>query len=104
MELVFDVATPVGFRVRCATAQWLLISTITLPPIMGGRLQDVIATVEHPDEVRRSVRDADVPLLSHRRDDPRWVCAVATRTEAEGFLIAAYAADRIEQGAIVWTK
>lgn len=102
VDLVFDVATPVGFRVRCTTAQWLAISTIKHPP-MRGRLQDVIETLEHPDEVRRSVRDPNV-LLFHRRVDPRWVCAVAKRTDGVGFLITAYPADRLKQGEIVWTK
>ena len=70
---------------------------------MRGRLQDVIDTLVHPDEVRRSVGDPSV-MLFHRRVDPRWVCAVAKRSDTEGFLITAYPADKIKQGDIVWTK
>jgi hypothetical protein len=102
VDWVFDVITPLGFRVHCTSAQWDRIVTIKHPP-MRDRLQDVIETLVHPDEVRRSVGDPSV-LLFHRRVDPRWVCAVAKRSEAEGFLITAYPADKTKQGDIVWTK
>jgi hypothetical protein len=102
VDRVFDVVTPLGFRVYCTSTQWDRIVAIKHPP-MRGRLQDVIDTLVHPDEVRRSVGDPHV-LLFHRRVEPRWVCAVAKRTNMEGFLITAYPADKIKQGEIVWTK
>ena len=102
VDWIFDVVTPLGFRVHCTPAQWDRIVTIKHPP-MRDRLQDVIETLVHPDEVRRSVGDPSV-MLFHRRVDPRWVCAVAKRSDTEGFLITAYPADKIKQGDIVWTK
>jgi len=59
---VFDVVTPLDFRVHCTTAQWDRIVRIKHPP-MRDRLQDVVDT-----------------------------------------LITAYPADKIKQGAIVWTR
>lgn len=102
VDYVLDVLTPLGIRVRCTQAQWERISVIKHPP-MRGRLSDVRETLVHPDEVRRSVRDANV-LLFHRRVEPRWVCAVARREDGEGFLVTAYPADKIKQGELVWTK
>lgn len=102
MDWVFDVITPLGFRVHCTPAHWERIVAIKHPP-MRGRVQDVVDTLAEPDEVRRSVGDPTV-LLFHRRIAPRWVCAVAKREGSDGFLITAYPADRIKQGEIVWTR
>ena len=102
VDRVFDVVTPLGFRVHCTAAQWERIVTIKHPP-MRDRLNDVIETLANPDEVRRSVGDPEV-LLFHRRVLPRWVCAVAKHSDGEGFLITAYPADKIKQGAVLWRK
>ena len=102
VDWVFDVATPLGFRVHCTSAQWDRISTIKHPP-MRGRLQDVVDTLVEPDQARRSVGDPAV-LLFHRRIEPRWVCAVVKHEGRDGFLITAYPADKIKQGEIVWTR
>lgn len=102
VDLAFDVATPLGFLVRCTHAQWVRITTVKHPPMMG-RLDDVIATLSDPDEARRSVRDRDV-ILFHRHVEPRWVCAVAKRDGVTGFLITAYPADKVKEGEILWKK
>ncbi|MFN8644457.1 MAG: DUF4258 domain-containing protein [Candidatus Binatia bacterium] len=102
MDTVFDVDTPLGFRVHCTETQWDLIATTKHPP-MRGRIDQVKATLENPDEIRRSVRDPEV-LLFHRRADHRWYCAVARRTGTSGFLITAYPADKVKQGEVLWTR
>jgi hypothetical protein len=99
---VLDVLTPLGFRVRCSAAYWELIVSIK-HPAMQNRLNDVRRTLEEPDEIRRSVRDADV-LLFHRHVSPRWVCAVAKRSGDTGHLITAYPADTVKKGDVIWTK
>lgn len=101
-DLVLDVLTPLGFRVLCSAETWSRITTIKHPP-MRDRLADVERTLADPDEVRRSVNDADV-LLFHRRMPPRWVCAVVRRSADVGYLITAYPADRIKRGDLLWTK
>lgn len=67
--LAIDVETPLGLRVICAAHYWQRIVTIKHPALQG-HLADVVASLRDPDEVRRSVRDADV-LLFHRRVEPR---------------------------------
>lgn len=64
------VLTPFGFRVLCNAEHGKRITTIQHPP-RRDRLADVEGTLADPDEMRRSVNDADV-LLFHRRVEPRW--------------------------------
>jgi hypothetical protein len=100
--LAIDARTPLGFRVTCSTTYWSRIET-TKHPAMRGRLSDVSRTLEDPDEVRRSVGDAEV-LLFHRLVEPRWVCAVVKRTAEGAYLITAYPADKVKQGELAWKK
>ena len=99
---VLDVLTPLGFSVRCSAAYWELITTVK-HPAMRGRVEDVGRTLEAPDQVRRSVRDAAV-LLFYRRFAPRWVCVVVLRFENAGYVITAYPADKLKSGDLLWTR
>ena len=100
--LALDELTPLGFRVQCSVGYWERIVSIK-HPAMRGRLEDVRLTLTEPDEVRRSVRDADV-LLFHREVTPRWVCGVVKKDGDVGYLITAYPADAIKRGDVIWTK
>lgn len=99
--LVFDVLTPLGFRVRCTRSVWDYISTVK-HPVLESRIQDVIDTLEHPLEVRRSTKDSQV-LLFYREVAPRLLVAVIRREKGEGFLITAYPGDNLKRGEVVWT-
>ena len=101
-ELAIDVATPLGYRVICSREYWDRIATVKHPAIRE-RLVDVVDALANPDEVRRSVRDAEV-VLFHRRVGARWVCAVVKQTITGGYLITAYPADKVKTGELVWTK
>jgi hypothetical protein len=100
--LAIDVLTPLGFRVICSDEYWQRIIAIKHPPMRGCK-SDVEEALADPDEVRRSVGDADV-ILFHRRTRSRWVCAVVKRSEDRGFLITAYPADKVKQGERIWKK
>ncbi|MFN0243930.1 MAG: DUF4258 domain-containing protein [Planctomycetota bacterium] len=101
-ETIVDVVCPLGFRVRCTADQWNRISRIKHPP-MSGNLDQVIATIRDPDEIRHSVKNRDV-LLFHRRLGSRWVSAVVAIHDGHGLLITAYPADKIKQGELAWKK
>lgn len=58
-DILFEVSTPLGFRVRTTRSYWALISTIKRP-VMAGRENDVIDALEKPDEIRISKRDKAV--------------------------------------------
>ena len=60
--VLFEVETPLGFRVRTTVEYWELITTVK-HPIMNDREADVQVTLSHPDEVRQSKRDPQVYLF-----------------------------------------
>lgn len=52
-EILFDVETPLGFRVRTTADYWNVIVTIK-HPVMFGREADVQRVLQSPDEIRLS--------------------------------------------------
>lgn len=102
-ELLFDVMTPLGFRVRVTRGYWELIATIK-HPVMAGRESEVKATLTQPDEIRLSRKDRNVYLFYRQEHVGRWVCAVTRRLNGEGFLITAYPTDTIKEGNHLWLK
>ena len=58
-DLLFDVETPLGFRVRTTREWWQVIVTVKHPAMLG-REDDVREALEWPEQVRRSRSDADV--------------------------------------------
>ena len=102
-DMLFEVGTPLGFRVRATRPYWEMIIRIK-HPVMAGREVEVKATLENPDEIRQSRIDPDVYLFYRSERSSRWVCAVAKRAEDQGFLITAYPTDAIKEGTQVWPK
>jgi hypothetical protein len=101
-DLLFDVATPLGFAVRCARGRWEVVATIK-HPALSGRQDEIRQALIDPVEVRQSQKDPDV-LLFYRRAGARWLCAVVGRQGTSGYLITAYPTDAIKAGASIWTK
>jgi hypothetical protein len=102
-ELLCEVLTPLGFRVRVTRAYWNLIVTIK-HPVMAGREADVQDTLAHPEEIRQSRSDPHVFLFYKTERLGRWVCAVSKRLDEEGFLITAYPTDAVKEGVRIWPK
>ena len=102
-ELLFEVLTPLGFRVRVTRAYWELITTIK-HPVMAGRENDVKEALQNPSEIRQSKSDPDVYLFYKPERIGRWVCAVSKRLNGEGFLITTYPTDAIKEGDVIWPK
>jgi hypothetical protein len=102
-DLLFEVLTPLGFRVRVARAYWELIISIK-HPVMAGQEADVQETLRNPDEIRLSRRDPEVYLFYKTERPRRWVCAVAKRSNGDGFLITAYPTDAIKEGERIWPR
>jgi hypothetical protein len=65
---------------------------------MKGRRNDVISTLQNPDQVRVSRSDSTVLLFYRKEETSRWVCAVAKRLNGDGFLITTYPTDAIKEG------
>ena len=70
-ELMFEVATPIGFSVHVTRAHWEVIVTVK-HPAMAGRESDVIETLANPDEVRLSRTDPHVYLFYRAERGRRW--------------------------------
>jgi hypothetical protein len=102
-EILFEVLTPLDFRVRVTKAYWEVIITIK-HPAMTGKEEDVKEALFNPDEIRRSRSDEAVYLFYKPERIGRWVCAVTKRLNGDGFLITAYPTDAIKEGEVIWRK
>ena len=102
-DFLFDVLTPLGFRVSVTRAYWELITTIK-HPTMAGHEADVLETLQNPDEIRMSKSDPQVYLFYKPKHVGRWVCAVTKRLDGDGYWIATYPTDAIKEGVRICTK
>ena len=102
-DILFNVATPLGFHVRVARDYWELIATFK-HPVMHEREMDVQRALQAPDEIRRSRSDPAVYLFYRLERPGRWICAVAKQLNEEGFLITTYPTEAIKEGERVWSK
>jgi hypothetical protein len=100
--LHFEVPTPLGFTVRRTRAYWEFIIR-EKHPVLARHETDVKEALSHPDEIRRSRKDAQV-FLFYRGGKPRWLCAIVRRDDAAGFLITAYPTDVVKAEETIWTK
>jgi hypothetical protein len=102
-EVLFEVLTPLGFRVRIDRSRWELIVRVK-HPVLAGTEEDVRRALAEPDEVRISRTDSAVYLFYRLQHQQRWVCAVCKRSDEEGFLITAYPTDAIKEGEHIWPR
>jgi hypothetical protein len=102
-DLLFEVLTPLGFRVRVTAEYWQVIVTIKHPAMLG-READVEEALRNPDEIRLSKTDPSVYLFYKPERMGRWVCAVTKRLDGEGFLITAYPTDAVKEGERIWHR
>jgi hypothetical protein len=102
-EILFEVETPLGFTVRSTKDYWIKLSE-EKHPILKGNQALIEATLQDPDEIRRSRKDTSVYLFYRTVRLKRWVCAVTKASESGGYLITAYISSALKQGEILWTK
>ena len=72
-DVLIDVGTPLGSRVRVTRERWELIATVK-HPVMAGREVGVKSALENPDEARQSRIDRHV-LLFYKVEGPSVGCA-----------------------------
>ena len=99
LQVLFTVATPLGFTVRTTTVYWAFIDI--KHPKLRGREQDIIDVLTAPTQVCQSRQDTTVYLF-YRADQFRLLCAVVKRLDGEGFLVTAYPCDKVKEGNRVW--
>ena len=101
--MLFEVQTPLGFRVRVPRSRWQLIVEVK-HPAMAGREAKVQEALTQPDEVRQSRRDPAVYLFYRLERAGRWVCAIVRQLDGEGFLITTYPTDAVKEGVRIWPR
>jgi hypothetical protein len=102
-DWLFDVPTPLGFRVHIPQSYWSIIVT-EKHPVMADREADVVEALRNPEEIRISRIDPSVHLFYRLEKLGRWICAVAKRINGEGFLITAYPTDAVKEGERIWPR
>ena len=102
-DILFEVSTPLGFRVRVTRAYWEFIVTVK-HPVMRERATEVQDVLQSPDEVRQSRSDPTVFLFYRAEVPGRWLCAVTKRLNNDGFLITTYPTDAIKEGERIWNR
>jgi hypothetical protein len=102
-DILFEVSTPLGFRVRVTHGYWEFIVTVK-HPAMRERATEVQDVLQTPGEVRQSRSDPTVFLFYRAAGPGRWVCAVTKRLNEEGFLITTYPTDAIKEGERIWSR
>ena len=101
-EFLFDVLTPLKFKVHCTEDYWAFISTVKHPAVRDKQ-DEIKLTLMNPDEIRQSLKDPNF-FLFYRGSSPRWICGVAKNDVTGGFLITAYLTDKIKVGESIWKK
>jgi hypothetical protein len=102
-DLLFEVLTPLGFRVRVARPYWETLISLK-HPVMAGREADVAETLRNPEQIRLSRTDSAVYLFYKSERLGRWICVVAKRLNGDGFLITTYPTDALKEGKQIWLK
>lgn len=96
MDLHFQVTSKLNKRIRVTKDYWNKIIE-TKHRVMKGKEDLVKATLENPDQVRRSRKDSNV-YLHYKKINGDYSCVVAKHLNGEGFIITTYITDRIKAG------
>jgi len=98
-DILFEVTTPLGIRVRTTESYWALIRR--KHPEVEEKLDLVQQTLAQPAMIRKSQEDPKV-FLFYKPHLPYWICVVIKRLNEDGFIVTAYLTDRIKEGEPVW--
>lgn len=100
-DYLFNIRTPLQFYVHTTTEYWHKL--IFKHPELETRLDDLIETLNNPDEIRKSKRE-DLIFLFYSESGKYWLCVVTKKVGLEGFLVTAYITDRMKEGETIWRK
>ncbi|MBU3978286.1 DUF4258 domain-containing protein [Patescibacteria group bacterium] len=102
-DMLFDVQTRSGVKIRTTKAYWKTISTLKHPSIKK-HIGDVKKALANPDQIRRSKQDIRVHLY-YKSIGKVYVCVVADHIDkTQGYIITAYLTDRIKEGEQIYVK
>ena len=98
-NLLFEVSTPIGFKIRTTESYWKLIES--KHPEVTGKILLAKSTLKMPDVIRRSKADKSVYLF-YKKINGYWICVIAKCIVKDGFVITVYLTDKIKEGIKIW--
>ena len=99
-DVLFEITTPLGTKVRATAGYWARIVTFK-HPVMRDKLELVKHALAQPIEVRRSKSDKNIHLY-YGPDPPYIVCVVVKSGGSDGFVVTAYRTDKAKEGEKLW--
>ncbi len=101
----WEVRASIGIVVRTTESYWKFITKFK-HPIIKRYEKEVKETLEEPDEIRESKKDAKVLLYYKRYKNlgNRYICVLIKQLNGEGFVVTAYLADKVKRGKVIWQK
>lgn len=101
-EFVFEAVSKLNIKIRTTYFHWRLITEQKHPEVKGKE-NEVIKTLENPDEIRLSKKDKHV-YLYYRKSGKYYYSIVTRHFEEHGFIITAYLTRNIMEGEKIWKK
>jgi hypothetical protein len=102
-RLIFNVATPLGYRVSLSRDRWRQITRFKHPGLTGHE-KDVRNCLREPACVRESAKDSSVHLY-YRETDSVFLCVVTAPTSEDSrFVVTAYFTTNIKKGTEIWRR
>ena len=102
-RLIFQVTSPLGYRVRLTRDRWREIVRYK-HPALAGHERELRSCVEAPKLIRQSAKDPNVHLYYAPAGHVHLCVAVAPEQENERFMVTAYFTKNIKKGTELWTS
>ena len=102
-RLVFQVDSPLGYRVSLTRDRWREILRYK-HPALAGHENDLRSCIQGPDLIRQSAKDQDVHLYYAAAGRVHLCVVVAPDREDQRFVVTAYFTRNIKKGTELWTS
>jgi hypothetical protein len=102
-RFIFQVDSPLGYRVSLTRDRWREIIRYK-HPALAGHERELRNCVEAPKLIRQSVKDSKVHLYYIPRGQVHLCVVVAPELKEECFVVTAYFTKNIKKGIELWTN
>lgn len=96
------VLCKLGRKIRTSKTYWDKIVSLKHPSMLG-KVKQVTETLENPEIVKKSKKDAYV-CLYYRKMEGRYICVVVKHENGTGYIVSFYPVDKIKKGETVYEK
>lgn len=105
-KFYLEAKSPLGQKIHTTKTYWNYISERKHPEVKGGR-RKVIATIERPDIIKRSLKDPEIFAYYQKIKEKikdKYFCIAAKHENGEGFVVTAYVTRKIIMGELVYQR